>query len=67
MGNNLTATHIKFPREFKSIQKRKLETTVDNAARPTLMKADVTNDILYFIKLLVRAKLSNLSEPPYKL
>lgn len=48
MGNNLTATHIKFPREFKSIQKRKLETTVDNAARPTLMKADVTTEMIFF-------------------
>ena len=38
----ITAMHIKFPREFKSIKKRKLETTLDNAARPTLMMADVT-------------------------
>ena len=57
MRNNLTAKHIKFSREFRSIKKRKLVKTVDNAAGPTLMMADITTEMIFFIKLLMRAKL----------
>ena len=48
MRNNLTAKHIKYSREFKSIKKRKLVTTVDNAAGPTLMMTHITTEMIFF-------------------